>query len=62
MSEDEEVKEPSIDDESTANLDDAFEVEDTIEGEDDIGVLAEVNEEDEDFDTDFLIEDRDSML
>lgn len=62
MSDEEEVKEPVIDGEAIPNLDDAFEVEDVIVGEDDLGVLTEAEEDDEDLDTDFLIEDRDGML
>ncbi len=60
---DEEVKEPIIDDVvegAIPNLDDAFEVEDPIAVEDDLGVvLTEDLEEDEDFDADFFTEDKD---
>jgi len=62
MSEDEEIKDPLIDGDAVPNIDDAFEVEDVLIGEDDLGVLPEATEDDEDLDTDFLIEDRDSML
>lgn len=59
MSDEEEVKEEVLDDAAVGNIDDAFEVEDAVDGEDDIGLLGDVNEEDEDFDTDYTLEDRD---
>ncbi len=59
MSDEEEVKEETIDEEAIADLDDAFEADDAFAVDEELGLVGDVNEEDEDFDTDYTLEDRD---
>lgn len=59
MSDEEEVKEEIIDEEAIGDLDDAFEPDDAFAVDDELGLAGDVNEEDEDFDTDYMLEDQD---
>jgi hypothetical protein len=59
MIDEEEVKEGGAEEgEEMPNLDDAFE-EEAFDGDEELGEVAGIVEEEEDFDTDFLLEDRD---
>lgn len=59
MSDEEEVKEEILDEAAIGDLDDAFEPDDAFAVDEELGLTGDVNEEDEDFDTDYMLEDQD---